>query len=157
MLEQDYIAAQTSFNFEIEETQPKQKRKYNMKKKQTPMIIITTINETLNKLKVTGCAFKVLLPNGEMVIHDPHEVLNKRKHNADPNRPYGYGDLCKRYKPVIEHMAVGEVQSVPFDDLHPADSLQSSMTAWMSTNWGKGSYTTVTNKDAQTIEVLRLK
>lgn len=129
-----------------------------MKKKiETPMVVLNTIKDTLHKLKVTNCAYKVMLPNGEIVTHDPNKVFEKRKHNPDPNRPYKYGDLCARYKPIIENMVAGDVSSVPYDDDHPANNIMSSMTAWMSSNWGNGSYTTVTNKQAKTIEVLRLK
>lgn len=156
----DFNANQIGFDFRFvdEPEQPTQKRKYTMRKqKQTPAVVMTVIGECINKLKVTGSIFKIILPNGETVVHDPDELLSKRKHNPDPNRPYAHGDLCKRYKPLIENMKPGDVACVPYDDLHPAEKLQSSMTAWMSSTWGKQTYQSITNKDTGHIEVLRLK
>lgn len=145
------------FDNETNEVEVQPKRRKQMKEPQEmSMIAKIVIKEAVNKLKAAGCSMKVLMPDGEVLIHDPHNALDGRKRHRNPNTPYGYGDLKKHYGPHIQNLKVGDVAIVPYSDTLPADKIQASMTAWMSTTWGKGTYATITNKETKSIEVLRL-
>lgn len=154
-----YISDPNDFLFDDEVNEPvveTKKRKQMKKPKEMSMIAKVVIKECVNKLKAAGCSMKVLMPDGEVLIHDPHNALDGRKRHRDPNTTYAYGDLKKHYGPHLENLKVGDVATVPYTDELPYDKLQASMTAYMSTTWGKGTYATVTNKDTKCIEVLRL-
>lgn len=154
-----YVSDPNDFLFDDEVNEPvvETKRRKQMKKpKEMSMIAKVVIKECVNKLKAAGCSMKVLMPDGEVLLHDPDNQLDSRKRHRDPNTPYAYGDLKRHYGPHLENLKVGDVAIVPYTDALPYDKLQASMTAYMSTAWGKGTYATVTNKDTKCIEVLRL-
>jgi hypothetical protein len=121
---------------------------------EVPQVVMKAIDEAINKLRVTGCAFKVMLPNDEFVIHDIDRIEPKK---IQRNRTYAHGELKQHYWPYLANLQVGEVASIPYSDELPVAALQSSATAYLSNTWGNGSYTTSTNKEKQVLEVLRLK
>jgi hypothetical protein len=115
------------------------------------------LEDGISRLKAVGCVFKILTPTGEEIIHDPSNLLDKRKQKVNrDDLPYAYGDLKKHYLPYLENMQVGDVAEIPYSDTLPAVAIQSSLSAHLSTNWGRGTYTTTTNKKTQMLEVLRL-
>ena len=121
-----------------------------------PAVVVKTINEALNKLTVTGCAFKVVMPNGEVGEHDPNNWLNPQKEVKRVRKDRPYGSLVSYYKPLIENMKVGDVVVIDWASYGRQD-LQSAVTAWCCQHWGNGSVTTVTHPDNTELEVLRLK
>lgn len=115
------------------------------------------LNDAVNRLKAVNCVFKILTPEGEEIIHDPKNLLDKRKVKVNRrDLPYAHGDLKKHYLPYIENVPVGGLAEIPYNDEMPHMAIQSSLTAHLSTHWGKGNYTTSTNKKTQMLEVLRL-
>jgi hypothetical protein len=122
----------------------------------TPKVVLNAIKEATNKLVVTGCSFKVILPNGEEQIHDPHNLLNPVKKITRKVKDRPYGSLLAHYKPFVDSMNVGDVVVVPRNEF-TFQELQSAITAWCGHKWGNGSVTTSKNKDDDTVEVLRLK
>jgi hypothetical protein len=133
-------------------------RNLEMKKeKEMPMVKIKAMNAALNTLHAIGCVYKVITPLGDELIHDPSNLLNKRKHHVNRDElPYAHGDLKRHYAPYVDNMQVGDVSSIPYSDTLPAVAIQSSMSAYLSKQWGNGSYTTVTNKEKGVLEVLRI-
>jgi len=125
--------------------------------KELPTVSQKAIKSALNALTATGCVYKVITTTGEEIIHDPDNRLNKRKHTVNrDDLPYEHGDLKRHYSPYVENMQVGDVVEIPFNDDLPAVSIQSSMSAYLSKQWGNGSYTTATNKAKKVIELLRI-
>ena len=123
--------------------------------KQIPQVVMKAVHEALNKLRVTNCAFKIMLPDGEIVEHEMNRLEPKKA--LTRNRTYKHGELKERYYPYISHLQVGEVAEIPYDEHIPAAALQSSVTACLSLMWGNGSYTSSTNKEKQVVEILRLR
>lgn len=123
---------------------------------EVPQVVMKAINEAVNKLRVTNCAFKIMLPDGEITTHDIDRLEPKPNAKRRQKR-YAHGELKNHYWPHLANLQVGEVAEIPYDDRLTADALQSSATAYLSVTWGNGSYTTSTNKDKQVIEVLRLR
>jgi len=121
-----------------------------------PAVVTKTINEAINKLLVTGCAFKIVLPNGSLHEHDPNHWLNPAKVVKRERKDRPYGTLISYYKPFVENMQAGDVVVIDWGPFGRQE-LQSAVTAWCCQTWGNGSVTTVTNVDSKTLEVLRLK
>ena len=123
--------------------------------KEIPQVVMKAVHEAVNKLRVTNCAFKIMLPDGEIVEHGMDRLEPKKA--ITRNRTYKHGELKERYYPYISHLQVGEVAEIPYDEHIPAAALQSSVTACLSLMWGNGSYTSSTNKEKQVLEILRLR
>jgi hypothetical protein len=136
----------------------RQERKGNMKPvRELREVHKKAIDDAMSRLKAVGCAFKIVTPINSEIIHDPNKVLDKRKQTVRrADLPYSYGDLKKHYMPYIENVSVGDVVEIPYDDGLPYFAIQSSLSAHLTNTWGKGSYTTTTNKKTKNLEVLRL-
>ena len=99
------------------------------------------------RLKAIGCVYKIITPVGEEIVHDPNHLLDKRRQKVSrEDLPYAYGALKKHYLPYVENIQVGGVAEIPFTDDMPAAAIQSSLTAHLTNEWGKGNYTTSTNR-----------
>jgi hypothetical protein len=61
----------------------------------------------------------------------------------------------KHYEPYVRDLQVGEVAEIPFNEEMTCLAIQSSLTARLSTWWGKGSYATSRNDKTQKLEVIR--
>lgn len=121
-----------------------------------PSIVTRVINEATNKLLVSGCAFKVVLPNGEVQEHDPNNWLNPEKKLTRQRKDRPYGTLCNYYRPYVENMQVGEVVVIPRREFTFVE-LQSAVTAWCGHHYGNGSVTSSKNVSNDTLELMRLK
>lgn len=121
-----------------------------------PAVVTRTIYEATNKLQATGCAFKVVLPNGEVREHDPNNWLNPEKQIKRQNKERPNGRMIDYYKPRVENMQVGDVVELDWAPYGRAD-LQSAVTAWCGHKWGAGAVTSATNSEHTKLEVLRLK
>ena len=137
----------------------RQERKGNMKPvRELREVHKKAIDDAMSRLKAVGCAFKIVTPVNSEIIHDPNKVLDKRKQTVNrADLPYAYGDLKRHYLPYIENLQVGQVAQIPYSESLPYTALQSSLAAYLSKEWGNGSYTTATNKSTQMLEVLRIK
>ena len=139
----------------------RQERKTQMKVKQPtamPLVSVRAMKNALETLSAIGCSYKVIGPDLIEVTHDPEHLLEKRKHTVKrEDLPYAHGDLKRHYLPYIENLQVGQVAQIPYSESLPYTPLQSSLAAFLSKQWGNGSYTTATNKSTQMLEVLRIK
>lgn len=140
----------------VKRQERKQQMKHTDKPVVIPRVVMKAIKEALNKLEVTNCAFKVILPNGEEHLHDPNDLLNPHKPIKRQRKDRPYGSLVSYYKPYVEDMKVGDVVEIPWGHF-TAQELQSAVTAWCGQNWGNGTVTSSKNEDNQTVEILRLK
>lgn len=136
-----------------------QERKQTMKtniNKDIPQVVLKAINEAINKLRVTGCAFKIILPNGSEHLCDPNNLLDPAKVVKRQRKDRPYGSLLAHYKPFVENMKTGDVAIIPRGSFTFAE-LQSAVTAWCCQKWGNGSVTSSKNVEKDTIELLKLK
>lgn len=111
------------------------------------------LNRAITFLKAAGCKYAIIPVEGEPIIEGVEIVIPKpRKKRA--HSVYKFGELAKFYK---EHLTLdvepGVVQTLPLNGYDPT-VLRGSISAWLSTYWGKKSY--ITNLNGDTIEVLRV-
>jgi hypothetical protein len=125
-------------------------------KTETPKIVLDTIRLAASKLQATGCAFKVIMPNGEAIEHDPNNWLNPAKVITRTKKDRPFGTLVKYYRPLVENMKTGDVVELDYSEFG-AQELQSAVTAWCCHQWGAGSVTSCKNIETGKLEVLRLK
>lgn len=114
-----------------------------------------TLNKALAMLRAAGTQYIVVAEDGTEHVHGdlklapptpPEPEKGKRKRRV----PVGtYHDL---YYPVLKDMKPGEEALVPFGDQDPG-CVQAATTAWMSHNWGKGTY--ATHMSDEGLQVLR--
>lgn len=122
--------------------------------KEIPGVVRTTIEAALLKLRATGCAYKIMLPDDTFVEHEL-EKFEPKKTERRSRRPNG--TFRDHYQPILVNLQPGDVGEIPYPDDQFAMDLQASATAWMCKQWGNGSYATSTNKSKKVLEVLRLK
>lgn len=142
-----------------EQAAPKTKRKYTRRVKVSKPTIskIRGVKEkalfqALATLKALNCAFKVYVDNtmyeeGEM---PGNKITRERRTDRE------YGSMAKFYKPFIQDLKVGGTATVPYNPTFDPEDIRSSITAWMSSTWGKGSYTTMFDKQ-KNLEILRVQ
>lgn len=112
-------------------------------------ITAKTIEQAIKLLKATGCQYKIIDVAGNEYgdLQAGTKKVNKRRPNA-----YAYGALTAHFKPHLRDLDVGNVAVIPLDKFkYPR--LLSCLTAWCTTNWGKGN--TRTCRSGDTIQVLR--
>lgn len=124
--------------------------------KEIPAIVMSTIEGALLKLRVTGCAFKLMLPNDVVIEHEA-ERFNPKKVKGERRVRRPNGTFRDHYYPIVENLQPGQVGEIAYTDEQFAVDLQASVTAYMSKIWGNGSYVTSTNKTKKVLEILRLK
>ena len=130
----------------------KKEIKMDTNQQKVPQVVMATIETALLKLRATGCAYKVMLPDDVIIGHDAERLEPKLRATRRPN-----GTFRDHYQPVLINLQPGEVGEIPYPDEQFAVDLQASATAWMCKQWGNGSYATSVNKTKQVLEVLRLK
>ena len=103
--------------------------------------------QAIKTLTALNCQFAVITPDG--VRHGTLEIA------AAKTRTYVYprGTFLNYVKPIIEHVKVGDVVSVPGGEFS-LDQLQGAVCNIASNLWGRGNYTTSKVDDA--VELLRL-
>lgn len=130
-----------------------------------PEVLKITILKSLKMLSsMPGCAFKILLPNGEIISHDPTGALDekcnggngKRRNYRNPGIPRG--GLANYVRAFIEGMKPGDVRSIPFVDPDTKTtfnglSIASSASSYMAKVYGSGNYTTFRNDAKQCVEI----
>jgi hypothetical protein len=127
-----------------------------MKQMQIPEIIKHTVDQALKKLQVSGCAYKVVLGDGTIFTHKEEIFATKNGTRSRDGLPYKYGDVKAHYEQYIKDLEIGGVASVPATSKLALDVIQGSLTAHLSQRWGRGNYTTFTNKETDCVEVLRI-
>jgi hypothetical protein len=99
-----------------------------------------------------GVQFKIILPDG--TEYGALEVVVPKARTRRPGM-YPFGALQAYFKPMVEKMTAGDVVQVPCGEFDP-ERLRGAISAWTTTNWGKGGASTYTNKDKHAIEVMRI-
>lgn len=127
-----------------------------MKKTEDIEIYQKVIAVATRNLRQIGCAFKIVDADGNTFEHDVNRVIEPAKAKRQNNK-YNYGQVRKTYMPFIKDLQPGDVALVPFDTVVAPIATQSGACAWMSENWGVGTYTTHMNRDKNVVEILRLE
>lgn len=108
--------------------------------------------KALTMLNAHGARYRIELPDGTV-----HGDLALPQPEAPKRRPmkHPYGTMTAYVRPLMQHLAVGELVIVPCNGFTPHD-VQNACGNCGSALWGKGSVTTAQNAQANTVEVLRL-
>jgi hypothetical protein len=112
-------------------------------------------------LKSLKAKYYIELPTGEQIWHDlegyelrpVEEVKPQRKKRVSRAGPYG--SITAYFRPMLDKCAdVGDIAIVPFGNLDPT-ILRSAIAAHCSAHWGKGTYTSTTNREKKQVEIMR--
>lgn len=112
------------------------------------------VEQAVNLLNAAKSAYRIVTADGK-IIESENFIASTHKRRMNGDRPYGA--IAAHFKPYVEKLQVGESACIPFNEQIHRSDLQSAVSAWMCGHWGKGSYTTLVNKDRQHLEVLRVK
>lgn len=96
-------------------------------------------------------SFKVVVGNEE---HGDLEVVRKKSKRPRSLSVHPFGAVRDYVMPYITALKPDEIASVPFG-AYESESLRGNMCAWATVHWGKGSYSTTVNREAQTVEIYR--
>lgn len=120
---------------------------------QQPAVITKTIAKAVELLKASGAQFKVISPNGDEF--GELEVAAEKKKTFR----FAHGELANHYKPVLEHLKVGEVATFknPDPTKYDIEDFRSSACSWISKEWGIGAHTSTIDRTFDTLEILRVK
>lgn len=107
--------------------------------------------KTLTALQRRGhVSFKVIIGDEE---HGDLEVVRKTKRPRSVSI-HPFGAVRDYVVPFLDALKPDEIVSIPFNQFEP-ESLRGNACAWATTKWGKGTYSTTVNRDAQTVEIYR--
>lgn len=113
---------------------------------------LETAIKTLSGLQRRGLvSFKVIAGDDE---HGDLEVVRKTKRRTRSASLHPMGAVRDYVLPFITTLSPDEIVSIPFNKFD-AESLRGNVCAWATTKWGKGSYSTTVNREAQTVEIYR--
>lgn len=96
-------------------------------------------------------SFKVIAGDDE---HGDLEVVRKSKRRTRSASLHPMGAVRDYVLPYLSALEPDEIVSIPFNNFEP-ESLRGNACAWATTKWGKGSYSTTVNREAQTVEIYR--
>ena len=95
---------------------------------------------------------KIMLPEGKEF--GALEVVTKKTPARSP-RLYPFGALKNHFSPFVKDLQPGEVATIPAGEFD-LEVLRGSLAGWACKEWGNKSNTTYINRNAGTIEILRL-
>jgi hypothetical protein len=113
----------------------------------------------LTFLRNSGASFKVILANGEVIVHDPQGLIEpkkKSKHTVKEFRNPGikHGEPSAYVAPFLESLEPGQMVEIPCK-YHP-DTMRSVACNYSRVHYGSGNYMTEFNDDKSKIHVLRI-
>jgi hypothetical protein len=115
-------------------------------------VVTTTLERALKMLKACGAEYKVVLPNGTQYGELTQDNTSGHHRRTRGDRPYGA--LSSHIKPyILQDTQPGDVITIPTDGFTPTH-VRGAVTAYLSSRWGAGSYTTAITDKA--VEVLRV-
>ena len=111
------------------------------------------LEKAIALLDASGSEYKIIGPDGKK-YGDLKVVAKKKKAH------FGYGTFAHLYRPIVDNIQVGQIAELPYsllesDDPKMKSGFRSSVSAYLSTKWGAGSYTS-TNVDG-VLQILRVQ
>lgn len=144
----------------VETIEIKKPRKYTRRvKKGTPHVNKFTdikgkaIAQVVATLDALNCSYKIVSSDNHVFTRGVVFGDSKTK-KRKTDRPHGL--VAAYFKPYVVGLQIGESATIPHTPEIAAAEIQGSVTGWMSSNWGNGSYTTMIDKE-RNVQVLRIK
>lgn len=106
----------------------------------------TAVEKALRLLEASGASFHVRLGNQEWGT----AITTKSARKASK---YPHGAVSAHIKPYLKDVKANDAIAIPFGEFD-VGSVYSTLTAHLTTKWGKGSY--MVHKTKNQLEVLRL-
>lgn len=128
------------------------------------MDIIKKVTKDAERLlKSLRANYFIELPNGDQIWHglegyelrpsEEEEKPQRKKRETRTGLPFGA--ISGYYRPFLDKCKQpGDVAEIPFGQFEP-EHLRGAIAAYCSTYWGKGTYTSVTNRVKKQVEVMR--
>lgn len=105
-------------------------------------------------LKGANCKYAIITADSRKFIEGLEVIEPSNKTRTRSSSKYAHGALSAHYRKVIDLNAeVGTTQYLPLNGFD-MPTLRGSMSAWLTTQWGKDSY--ITNFHNDLIEVMRI-
>jgi hypothetical protein len=106
-----------------------------------------TLKKAIAMLDAVGCEYHIAIDGQE--YGEPIGVKVKK------GSKYGYGVLTDYVRKHAKDLEIGQTISIPFDQFE-IDALHSVTSSYACRTFGNGSCITSRNKEAQTIDVIRV-
>ena len=150
----DYEESQKAVKPKAKQKKIKVKRAANTNGNKFNSVQEKAVEQAVNLLNAAKAAYRIVTADNK-IYESENYIASTNKRALSKDRPYGA--IAAHFKPYVENLQVGESACIPFNEQIHRSNLQSAVSAWMCGHWGKGSYTTLVNKDRQHLEVLRIK
>ena len=115
----------------------------------------------LTFLRNSGASFKVILADGELIVHDPNNLIEpkkpegKWKRGESRNPGVKHGEPTEYVMPFIKDLEPGQLVSIPAK--YHIDTMRSVVCNHARRLWGEGSYMASVGEDKSIITLLRVK
>ena len=108
-------------------------------------------------LRNSGASFKIILSNGEIVVHDPNGLIEPKKvtkRGGSRNPGVKFGEPSEYAMPFIENLEPGQAATIPCK--YHYDTMRSVVCNNARKLWGSGNYLTEFDEKRENITVLRV-
>ena len=122
------------------------------------MNMVRKATETqLTFLRNSGASFKIILADGEVVLHDPNNLIEpkvKRKRGASRNPNASLGEPSAYVMPFLKDIEPGQTVTIPCK--YHIETMRSVACNNARILWGSGNYMTEFDEKRENITVLRV-
>lgn len=108
------------------------------------------IQRAIKQLTNLGCTVKVATEDGTVIANTFPDEQKKRR----PRKPVK--QLCP-YRDKLSTIQPGQLVSIDVPDGLTVKDVQASVTSYMATKFGNGSYVSERSKDHKTVTILRVE
>ena len=108
-------------------------------------------------LRNSGASFKIILNDGEIVVHDPNGLIEPKKvikRGGSRNPGVKFGEPSEYAMPFIENLEPGQSATIPCK--YHYDTMRSVVCNNARKLWGSGNYLTEFDEKRENITLLRV-
>lgn len=110
-------------------------------------------------LRNSGASFKIILADGEVVVHDPNNLIEpqakkKVKRGAPRNPGVGRGEPTEYVMPFMKDLEPGQAVTIP--NKYHFNTMRSVVCNHARRLWGSKNYMTEQNPERTEITILRV-
>jgi hypothetical protein len=121
-------------------------------------IVKKAIESQIAFLRNVGASFKIVLSSGEVIVHDPNNVIipkdvvvnRKPKRNPDAR----HGEPTDYVLPFLQNMEPGQAVTIPCK--YHYDTMRSVVCNNARRLWGSGNYLTEFDEKRENLTILRV-
>jgi len=108
-----------------------------------------TLLKVFSMLNACGVKYAIIDSDGKR-----HGNLRVEETKSRRELKYPFGTLSSHFVPIVKDMKPNEAVEINCKEYDP-ESMRSSLAAWASKNWGNGACTTMIDRNAKSIIVIR--